>query len=87
MISLYLLYFYTDVMDLNEVSIALMFVVCRVIDAGTDLLIGYCIDKTHTKWENHARIFFLEQRLLRFLQFWHFPCRIFRLQENLYMLM
>ena len=49
MISLYLLYFYTDVMDLNEVSIALMFVVCRVIDAGTDLLIGYCIDKTHTK--------------------------------------
>ena len=58
MISLYLLYFYTDVMDLNEVSIALMFVVCRVIDAGTDLLIGYCIDKTHTKW-GKSRPYFL----------------------------
>ena len=58
MISLYLLYFYTDVMDLNEVAIALMFVVCRVIDAGTDLLIGYCIDKTHTKW-GKSRPYFL----------------------------
>lgn len=58
MISLYLLYFYTDVMDLNEVSIALMFVVCRVIDAGTDLLIGYCIDKMHTKW-GKSRPYFL----------------------------
>lgn len=35
-----------------------MFVVCRVIDAGTDLLIGYCIDKTHTKW-GKSRPYFL----------------------------
>lgn len=58
MISLYLLYFYTDVMNLNGMSIAFMFVVCRFIDAGTDLLIGYCIDKTQTKW-GKSRPYFL----------------------------
>lgn len=49
-ISLYLLYFYTDIMKLNATSIAAMFVVCRVIDGVTDLLVGYAIDKTRTRW-------------------------------------
>lgn len=49
-ISLYLLYFYTDVMKLNAASIAAMFVVCRVIDAITDVLVGFAIDKTKSKW-------------------------------------
>ena len=40
MISLYLLYFYTDVMSLSAKSIAFMFVVTRSIDGGTDLLSG-----------------------------------------------
>lgn len=50
MISLYLLYFYTDVMKLNASSIAIMFIVCRVIDAITDVLVGFAIDKTKTRW-------------------------------------
>lgn len=50
MISLYLLYFYTDVMKLNAASIAVMFIVCRVIDAVTDVLVGFAIDKTKTRW-------------------------------------
>lgn len=49
-ISLYLLYFYTDIMQLEAKSIAAMFVVCRVIDAVTDVLVGFAIDKTKTKW-------------------------------------
>lgn len=49
-ISLYLLYFYTDVMGLNPAAIAAMFVVCRIIDAVTDVLVGFAIDKTKTKW-------------------------------------
>lgn len=49
-ISLYLLYFYTDIMKLNAAAIAAMFVVCRVIDGITDLLVGYAIDKTRTHW-------------------------------------
>lgn len=49
-ISLYLLYFYTDIMKLNPLDISAMFIVCRVIDGGTDLLVGYCIDKTKSRW-------------------------------------
>lgn len=49
-ISLYLLYFYTDVMLLDPLAISAMFVVCRVIDGVTDLLVGYAIDKTKTRW-------------------------------------
>lgn len=49
-ISLYLLYFYTDVMKLDAKSIAAMFVVCRFIDAITDVLVGFAIDKTKTRW-------------------------------------
>lgn len=49
-ISLYLLYFYTDIMQLDAKAIAAMFVVCRVIDAVTDVLVGFAIDKTKTRW-------------------------------------
>ncbi|MBR0377493.1 MAG: MFS transporter [Lachnospiraceae bacterium] len=49
-ISLYLLYFYTDVMKLDAAAIATMFVVCRVIDGITDVLVGFAIDKTKTRW-------------------------------------
>ena len=49
-ISLYLLYFYTDVMKLNAAAIATMFVICRVIDGITDVLVGFAIDKTRTRW-------------------------------------
>ncbi|WP_304737670.1 MFS transporter [Dubosiella newyorkensis] len=58
MISLYLLYYYTDIANLNGLAIASMFVVCRIIDGITDLLIGYAIDKTHTRW-GKSRPYFL----------------------------
>lgn len=49
-ISLYLLYFYTDVMGLAPAAIAAMFIVCRIIDAITDVLVGFAIDKTRSRW-------------------------------------
>ena len=49
-ISLYLLYFYTDVMELNPMNISFMFIICRIIDGGTDLLVEFLIDKTHSRW-------------------------------------
>ena len=49
-ISLYLLYFYTDVVHLGAKSIAVMFMICRVSDAITDVLVGFAIDKTKTRW-------------------------------------
>ena len=58
MISLYLLYFYTDIMHLNAASISLMFVVTRFVDGITDLLVGYLIDHTNTRW-GKSRPYFL----------------------------
>lgn len=58
MISLYLLYYYTDSANLNGAAIALMFVITRFIDGITDLLIGYAIDHTHTRW-GQSRPYFL----------------------------
>ena len=49
-ISLYLLYFYTDIMKLDAKAIAAMFIVCRVIDGITDLLVGFAIDKSRSRW-------------------------------------
>lgn len=50
MISLYLLYFYTNVMKLDAKAIALMFLITKFIDGITDLIVGMLIDKTHTRW-------------------------------------
>ena len=58
MISLYLLYFYTDIMHLSAASISLMFVVTRFVDGMTDLLVGYLIDHTNTRW-GKSRPYFL----------------------------
>ena len=53
MISLYLLYFYTNVMHLDAKAVSVMFLVTKVFDGVTDLIVGYLIDKTNTKWERY----------------------------------
>ncbi|MGM0238941.1 MFS transporter [Enterococcus sp. AZ103] len=58
MISLYLLFFYTDIMALSAASVSLMFLLTRFFDGVTDLLVGYLIDHTHTRW-GKSRPYFL----------------------------
>jgi glycoside/pentoside/hexuronide:cation symporter, GPH family len=48
-VSLFLLYFYTDIYGLTAAQASLIFVVARVIDAGFNLIVGYFIDKTNTR--------------------------------------
>lgn len=50
MISLYLLYFYTNVMHLDTKAISVMFLITRIFDGITDLIVGFLIDKTNTRW-------------------------------------
>ena len=50
MISLYLLYFYTNVMHLNAGAVSIKFLVTKFIDGVSDLIVGYLIDKTNTRW-------------------------------------
>lgn len=49
MISLYLLFFYTNVMGLGAAAVATMFLVTKIIDGLTDIIVGFLIDKTNTR--------------------------------------
>ncbi|MCD8009667.1 MAG: glycoside-pentoside-hexuronide (GPH):cation symporter [Lachnospiraceae bacterium] len=46
----FLLSYYTDTAMLGAAAIGTMFVVCRVFDGVSDLLMGVVVDRTHTKW-------------------------------------
>ena len=50
MVSLYLLYFYTDVVGLNPAAVAVLFLITKIWDAVNDPLMGLIVDRTHTKW-------------------------------------
>ncbi len=58
MTTLYLMYFYTDVFGLNPASVAILFLVARVIDAIAEPFIGVMIDRTQSKW-GKCRPYFL----------------------------
>jgi len=50
MLSLYLLFFYTDVFGISAAAAGTLFLVARVWDAINDPIMGSIVDKTHTKW-------------------------------------
>ena len=49
-ISLFLLFFYTDVYGLNAATAGAVLVAARVTDALWDLFLGWAIDRTRTRW-------------------------------------
>jgi GPH family glycoside/pentoside/hexuronide:cation symporter len=49
-ITLYLLYFYTDVFGLSAAAAGIMFFVSRVLDAFFDVVIGMTADRTKSRW-------------------------------------
>ena len=50
LISLYLMFFYTDVMELPAYYVGIMFLVTRLVDGVADVLMGLVIDNTTTRW-------------------------------------
>ncbi|CAM4053069.1 glycoside-pentoside-hexuronide (GPH):cation symporter [Lederbergia lenta] len=58
MITLYLMFYYTDVMGLMAAQVALLFLLTRIVDGITDIVMGVIIDKTNTKW-GKSRPYFL----------------------------
>lgn len=58
MVTLYLMFFYTDVMELPATHVGIMFLVTRLVDGVTDVLMGIVIDNTNTKW-GKSRPYFL----------------------------
>lgn len=49
-VSLFLLFFYTNVYGISAVQASLVFVIARVIDAIFNILIGFAIDKTQSRY-------------------------------------
>lgn len=49
-VSLFLLFFYTNVYGISAVQASIIFVVARVIDAGFNIVIGFAVDKTHSRY-------------------------------------
>lgn len=50
MITLYLMFYYTDVYGLAAAQVSLLFLLTRCVDGVTDVIMGILIDKTNTKW-------------------------------------
>lgn len=48
-VSLFLLFYYTDVYGITAAQASIIFVAARVVDAIYNLIIGYFVDKTSTK--------------------------------------
>lgn len=46
----FLLSYYTDTALMGAAAVGTMFVICRVFDGVSDLLMGALVDKTNTKW-------------------------------------
>lgn len=49
-ISMYLLFFYTDVFGLSPAAAALMFLIVRIVDVIWDPLVGTYVDKHNPRW-------------------------------------
>lgn len=58
MLTLYIMFFYTDVMGLPATQVGIMFLVTRLVDGVADVLMGILIDNTNTKW-GKSRPYFL----------------------------
>ncbi|MCG2750362.1 MAG: MFS transporter [Desulfobacteraceae bacterium] len=50
MAAMYLTYFFTDYLKIGAAMAGTLFLVARVWDALNDPIMGYLVDKTHTRW-------------------------------------
>jgi len=58
MLTIYLIFFYTETMGIAAVQVSLLLLITRLIDGGFDLLMGFIIDQTNTRW-GKSRPYFL----------------------------
>jgi glycoside/pentoside/hexuronide:cation symporter, GPH family len=49
-ITLYLMFFYTDVIGLVAAQVGIIFLIARLVDGVADVSMGLIIDKTQSKW-------------------------------------
>ena len=54
--TMYLLFFYTDVVGISAAVVGTMFLITRIWDTFLDPFIGILGDRTHSRFENSALI-------------------------------
>ena len=64
MIQLYLMFFYTDVLQLSAKFIAPLFLVARVVDAFLGPAFGIFVDRTRTRWGKYKPWYILTGALI-----------------------
>jgi len=57
-VSGFLMLYYTDSIGISAAFIGTMLFICRVFDGGSDIAMGFIIEKTHTRW-GKARLWIL----------------------------
>ncbi|SFG36211.1 MFS transporter [Oribacterium sp. WCC10] len=57
-ISMYMMYYYKDILHINAGMIATIMLISRVFDGVTDIFMGCVVDRTHSK-EGKARVWLL----------------------------
>ncbi len=68
MITMYLAVFYTDVAGISAVTVGMIMLISKFVDACTDVMMGALVDRTRTRWENADHISYLELYHLLFLR-------------------
>ncbi|MBC2651131.1 MFS transporter [Novosphingobium flavum] len=58
MASGFLLYYYTDVVNLPAAAVGTVFLVARLMDAVIDMIVGVSVDRTRSRW-GRTRVYFL----------------------------
>ncbi|MCG8369935.1 MAG: glycoside-pentoside-hexuronide (GPH):cation symporter, partial [Proteobacteria bacterium] len=48
--NIFLLYYYTDIFGLPAAAVGTMFLVTKIVDAGSDPLMGLIADRTNSRW-------------------------------------
>lgn len=49
MVSLYVMYYYTNILGISALAAGTIFMVARLVDAVTDPIMGAIVDRTNTK--------------------------------------
>lgn len=75
-ISTFLMFFYTDVFKIPALTVSLLFLLARLWDGVSDVLLGIAADRTHTRWGKYRPyLLFIPPvgSILLLLTFWAHP--------------
>lgn len=75
-ISTFLMFFYTDVFRIPALTVSLLFLLARLWDGVSDVLLGIAADRTHTRWGRYRPyLLFVPPAgaVLLLLTFWAHP--------------